>query len=239
SARQLKKVTGGSRRRGSLGRAESSRACEIATPGSPKVPRQQSAEQTASSKSVALKFNCVKHISPIVFYGSPHGAPVKNPSRLLRLLHEIHVDLKEQDNFSPREKVWATFPRQEEAIRFAKVDSQVHLFSYQDHLNGQRRFLVCTYEEFWRRYEKMDPRVRHHYEVIQEGLPCHLYYDLEFNKRDNPGRNADEMVDILVSVTFRVLFDKYSIHGNHDWIIELDSSTEGMLYIHYAHLFLS
>lgn len=50
-----------------------------------------------------------------------------------------------------RKEVWATFPKQDEAVRFAKTHPKVHVFSYQDHLNGQRRFLVSTYEEFWRR----------------------------------------------------------------------------------------
>ena len=68
--------------------------------------------------------------------------------------------------------------------------------------------------------------------VSFQGLPCHLYFDLEFNKIENPERNADEMVDTLVAVTFSVLFDKYSIEGKHDWIIELDSSTPGMFIYH-------
>lgn len=38
-----------------------------------------------------------KQFSPIVFYGSPNGVPPKRPSRLLRLLREIHTDLAEQD----------------------------------------------------------------------------------------------------------------------------------------------
>lgn len=50
-----------------------------------------------------------------------------------------------------REELWTTFPRQEEAIRFLKAHAQAKLFSYQDHLSGQRRFLVSTYSEFWRR----------------------------------------------------------------------------------------
>ncbi|WOL10078.1 DNA-directed primase/polymerase protein isoform X6 [Canna indica] len=109
--------------------------------------------------SEAAKLKSGKQISPIIFYGSPHGAPIKKPSRLLRLLHEIHFDLKEENDFVSRKQVWATFPRQEEAIRFLKGHSQVKLFSYQDHLSGQRRFLVSTYSEFWRRYRDMDPKL--------------------------------------------------------------------------------
>ena len=42
--------------------------------------------------------------------------------------------------------------------------------------NGARRFIVSTYAEFWRRYEAVPPKQRHHYEIIREGAPCHLYF---------------------------------------------------------------
>lgn len=49
------------------------------------------------------------------------------------------------------------------------------------------------------------------------------------------------MVDILISVVLEALFEKYSIQGNGDWVVELDSSTECMtLYnIHDIHPYLS
>jgi hypothetical protein len=34
--------------------------------------------------------------------------------------------------------------------------------------------------EFWRRYNGMPADERHHYEIIREGRPCHLYFDLEY-----------------------------------------------------------
>ncbi|KAL2550531.1 DNA-directed primase/polymerase protein [Forsythia ovata] len=111
-------------------------------------------------------------------------------------------------------------------MKHAKECSNARVFSYQDHMNGQRRFLVSTYKEFWRRYKDMNPKFRHHYEVIQEGLPCHLYFDLEFNMRENPDKNGDEMVDLLLTVVFDALLEKYSIGGNKDWVVELDSSTK-------------
>ncbi|XP_029119888.1 uncharacterized protein [Elaeis guineensis] len=183
-------------------------------------------EEPVVSTSVAIKSNKSKQISPIVFYGSPHGAPVKKPSQLLRLLREIHVDLREQNSLIPRKEVWATFPRQDEAMRFWKTHAHASVFSYQDHLSGQRRFLVSTYDELWGRYKNMDSKLHHHYEVIQEGAPCHLYFDLEFDKKINNDRNVDEMVDTLIFVTYKVLFDKYSIQGNEEWVVELDSSTK-------------
>jgi hypothetical protein len=64
--------------------------------------------------------------------------------------------------------------------------------------------------------------------LLLQGLPCHIYFDLEFDKRLNKNRDADEMVDILVAVVFSALRDKYSIEAEEEWITELDSSTEGV-----------
>lgn len=38
------------------------------------------------------------------------------------------------------------------------------------------------------------------------------------------------MIDLLMSVILEALLDKYSIQGNLGWIVELDSSTEGMFF---------
>lgn len=194
--------------------------------GKRKLKQRSSPKSQAStvSENKCETSKNAKQFSPVVFYGSPHGVPPKRPARLLRLLREIRIDLAEQNKL--REDVWTTFPRQDEAMKFAGQHTNVRLFSYQDHINGQRRFLVSTYKEFWRRYKEMSSRFRHHYEVIQEGLPCHLYFDLEFNKRENADRNGDEMVDLLLIVIFDALLEKYSIQGSEDFVIELDSSTE-------------
>ncbi|KAH9307303.1 hypothetical protein KI387_035214 [Taxus chinensis] len=169
--------------------------------------------------------NYGKQISPGVFYGSSDGKPSKKPPQLLRLLHEIRKDLTEQNDLHPRSAVWATFPRQDQALRFAESHSQVHVFSYQDHFNGQRRFLATTYQELWRRYENMDPKYRHHYEVIREGSPCHLYFDLEYNLTTNINANGVSMVDLLLSVISDAMLDIYGLHFELDWTVELDSST--------------
>ncbi|KAB5516862.1 hypothetical protein DKX38_027510 [Salix brachista] len=208
-----------------------------ASPGSAEQPKKKKfvfrcsffgiveIDEIASNAVEGKNVSQGKQISPVVFYGSPHGVPPKRPISLLRLLREIRIDLAEQQKSHLSKEAWATFPRQNEAMNFAKEHADVRIFSYQDHHNGQRRFLVSTYTEFWRRYKNMDAKFRHHYEVIQEGLPCHLYFDLEFSRGDNAERNGDEMVDLLISVILEALFEKYSIQGNQDWIVELDSST--------------
>ncbi|KAL4565043.1 hypothetical protein LXL04_029125 [Taraxacum kok-saghyz] len=73
---------------------------------------------------------------------------------------------KQQSATNNQDDVWATFPRQDEAMKYAIDHGGVHIFSYQNHATGQRRFLVSTYKEFWKRYKSMNPKFRHHYEVI-------------------------------------------------------------------------
>nr|GMC67130.1 DNA-directed primase/polymerase protein isoform X1 [Ipomoea batatas] len=186
-----------------------------------------SVENLGSSKAKRKYHSNGKQFCPLVFYGSPHGVPPKRPASLLRLLHEIRVDLSEQKKQS--QEIWATFPKQVEAMKYAKQCINARVFSYQDHINGYRRFLVSTYEDFWKRYNSMNPKRRHHYEMVMlysQGLPCHLYFDLEFNKKANADKNGDEMVDLLIVAVFDTLLQKYSLEGSHDWIVELDSSTE-------------
>lgn len=54
-----------------------------------------------------------------------------------------------------------------------------------------------------------------------------MYFDLEFNQKENEGKNVDDMVDILISVILEALHEKFAIEGQEDWIVELDSSTKG------------
>lgn len=60
-----------------------------------------------------------------------------------------------------------------------------------------------------------------------QGFPCHLYFDLEFNRLENIDKDGNQMVDLLLLVMFEALYEKYQIQGEEDWVVELDSSTEG------------
>lgn len=44
---------------------------------------------------------------------------------------------------------------------------------------------------------------------------------------ENPDKDGNQMVDLLIAVVFEALYEKYQMQGNKEWIVELDSSTEG------------
>lgn len=56
-----------------------------------------------------------------------------------------------------------------------------------------------------------------------------MYFDLEFNQKVNEGKDVDQMVDILISVILEALHEKYAIEGQEEWMVELDSSTKGIV----------
>ena len=70
---------------------------------------------------------------------------------------------------------------------------------------GVRRFVVSTYDEFWRRYKDLDHEKRHHYEIIRADRPCHLYYDLEYPVGANPEADGERATDALVALTLEDL----------------------------------
>jgi len=49
------------------------------------------------------------------------------------------------------------------------------VFSVEMH-GGGRKYIASTYTEFWRRYSALPPGLRHHYEIVRENAPCHLYF---------------------------------------------------------------
>lgn len=44
------------------------------------------------------------------------------------------------------------------------------------------------------------PRLRHVYEIIREGSPCRMYFDLEFARAHNPGLDGEWLVQSWINV---------------------------------------
>lgn len=62
-----------------------------------------------------------------------------------------------------------------------------------------------------------------------QGKPCHMYFDLEFNRKANIEADGEAMVDILLSVVQKAFLDIYALEYDPSWTIELDSTTEGCM----------
>lgn len=127
------------------------------------------------------------------------------------------------------ETVWRLFPRQSDALSFAKCSKEdVHVFALEkDHAKtGQRIFLVTSYTELWHYYKTYRHSLMHCYEVIPEGAVCKLYFDLEFHKPSNRGRDGRQMVLSLIQFVCGKLEEVYGVKCSAENVLNLDSSTE-------------
>lgn len=97
-------------------------------------------------------------------------------------------------------KEMPAFWKLQEAIDVAsKCKEKCHIFSFQVSRSGGRKFQVNeNLDDFWKMYEKTEPK--YFYEVLRVGMPCRLYYDLEFFADQNPVKSGHEMVEKLIQL---------------------------------------
>ncbi|CAH0480867.1 unnamed protein product [Peronospora belbahrii] len=139
-----------------------------------------------------------------------------------------------------------SFPRQQEAFEFAdqvaafrqrvkpacgvspnpeynNVDHVPRVFSFERAGDGKRRFLVTSLADFWKTYKTIRADQRHVYEIIREGVPCRLYFDLEFKRAINTHVDGNALVTRLLSLI--QLQRRYGIRVQGRDIYQLESST--------------
>eukprot|EP01083_Nonionella_stella_P157884 513077_1 len=71
----------------------------------------------------------------------------------------------------------------------------------------------------------MTPEQKLYYEVIRDGHPCKLYFDIEFKTEHNPGVDGVELLAIFIERLCEQLQAQFSVEISRKNIIDLDSST--------------
>ncbi|XP_060854233.1 DNA-directed primase/polymerase protein-like [Rhopalosiphum padi] len=148
-------------------------------------------------------------LTTIVFYGSSkrssfHLIPSTTSSKKVRRepCHLINVKRLLGPPIG-----WKNFPRQQEALDYAKSKSNGCMSFTYEQSNGQRYFMVAHPETFWYYDSRKPQNERHTYEIIPENNPCKLYFDLEFNRNENPESNEEDILDLDSSTA-----EKFSHH---------------------------
>ncbi|KEP65264.1 UNVERIFIED_CONTAM: herpesviridae ul52/ul70 dna primase [Hammondia hammondi] len=109
------------------------------------------------------------------------------------------------------------------------------LFAQEIAEKGVRRYLVASYRDFVGGYLKMvrsETQNRHLYEVLMEGRPCWLYFDVEFSKALNPEINGEDAVALLKTLLVKFLRERFAFPLRNSDIVDLDSSTQDKLSRH-------
>ncbi|XP_043286692.1 DNA-directed primase/polymerase protein-like [Venturia canescens] len=169
-------------------------------------------------------------IKPSVFYGEDRAEysklrmekTLKNAERYKYLL----FNRMPQKLMGPTQ-FWQQFPRQAEALETAEKQSEIETvctFVYQKE-SGYREFIVAHPEVFWFYTSRMSNESRCFYEVIPEGAPCWLYFDLEFKLELNPGSDGPRMTDTVIKIFCSYIEKYWGLSWDEKNVVNLDSTT--------------
>lgn len=119
---------------------------------------------------------------------------------------------------------YQVFSRQSEALKRASECDDLRVFSYELDRNGRRNFIVAHPEIVWTLLEAKPKDGRHFYEVIGEGDPCKLYFDLEFSlKVCSVERGAKMLAEFKNFLTLNL--KKHFVLLGRIEIVDLDSTS--------------
>lgn len=137
---------------------------------------------------------------------------------------------RQQQNGKEGFFVWRVFSTQERAFRFADgrrgEGFAVWAFEGDKTAQGKRRYLVARKDDFWNTYRKMEMTERHYYEIVREGVPCRLYFDLELNRDINFLRDGPRMVQRFIVLVLARIRKIYGTTASESDVLQLDSSTD-------------
>lgn len=94
---------------------------------------------------------------------------------------------------------------------------------------GAKKFVAASYDAFYAHYAQLPPQQRFYYELLQEGLPCHLHVDAEFKRKFNPQAKSDaEIHGLFCSEITEMLRGEGEVR-----VLSLDASNERKFSRHY------
>lgn len=159
------------------------------------------------------------------FYESPSAPKTKTDFRWKQLQKVL------QSQTARSFTTYRIFHTQSQAIEFQQSNENLkdlRIFSYEHNMSqlGSRKFIVANLRDFYDTYMKLPDRDCHHYELIQQAHNCHLYYDIEYDSRHNVGTSGNELVQILKTVTRKMLYQLFDCDPASIIFVELDSTSE-------------
>ena len=130
--------------------------------------------------------------------------------------------------------IWSVFNTQLEAFEMCDLrkklfNQDLQIFSkeiFYDNTYGKRNYLATNYIHFFKKYKKMKSIDKCYYEVIREGAPCKLYFDIEYQIEHNPNINGDELMSIFKDYLIEFIFNELNIKISKPDIIDLTSTTK-------------
>jgi hypothetical protein len=151
----------------------------------------------------------------------------------LSYLEELQGTAEKPPSASKKQK---TTPREIYTAEFLSGSMTVlwsmepRIFAEETSATGKRKYIAGHLGRFLQHYwRERDPLIRHCYELIREGTPCRMYFDLEFCKLSNPQISSNESEVLMTEFIAELCCEFQLVHDiqiDRSCIVDLDSTTE-------------
>eukprot|EP00002_Diphylleia_rotans_P003855 TRINITY_DN12738_c0_g1_i2.p1 TRINITY_DN12738_c0_g1~~TRINITY_DN12738_c0_g1_i2.p1 ORF type:complete len:483 (-),score=107.29 TRINITY_DN12738_c0_g1_i2:24-1472(-) len=157
-----------------------------------------------------------------------------DPSSFYAVRHEqtstfIHQSMPEEIAKEIREKsIFEIFPNLQPAIEFKKShdDLDLSIFAFDVSFDGRKNFLVTSIERFYKHYTSLRPFERVYNEVIEEESRVHLYLDIEFSRADNPIKDGESIITVLMHQLTAFAFSTIGLSIKSQNVVDLESPSD-------------
>ena len=140
---------------------------------------------------------------------------------------QVHIFPKQVTAFAAMDRINESLTRST-----SNQSSPARVWSKEFNNRGGRRFLVATTYNIWEYLLSVNIHRRNLYEIIREGYPCKLYFDLEYYTEFNKGSDPGECVKLLLDYTCKALYTDFGVTASHKHFLTLESSTEKKISYH-------
>ncbi len=159
-----------------------------------------------------LAFNCSDKLQK-----KRRSGDAKNPSAAAKATARAPTPLLNHDSI-----LWSKEPR---------------LFALEYNNEGKRKYVSSHLGRFVQFYwRECDMKDRNYYELIREKTPCRLYFDIEYNKKANPGisdETNEQLLEEFISELISELETRFRVLVGRKNIVDLDSSTDKKFSRHF------
>ena len=129
---------------------------------------------------------------------------------------------------------WRLKDAEEHLKYLGEEGQQFPIFSYQYSIRGGRKFTALSKDQLWKFYRTLEPRF--YYEVIRPSQRCKLYFDLEYESKENEEKNGHEMVKLLINIVNLRLLENFGVTNEASDVLVLESYYETKFSCHLVFL---
>lgn len=137
------------------------------------------------------------------------------------------------DEIRKKSPVFLRFADLEEARIYSKKNGMLPVFArdagYKKNL-AAKDFIVCGFDEFWKRFKNMSPDNRCYYEIVAEGLPCNIHIDSEVEIEHNPSFDPEKTEKGFFSYLDQMLKEMNMIENDELYTISTLKSSNAKKY---------